>query len=60
MAESVDPEASSRMLIASAQMTATQLLAGVDPAVVDRMSQLFIAAALGRVVPLDADAETPA
>ena len=45
--ESVDPEASARMLIASAQMTATQLLAGVDPKTVERMSQLFIAAALG-------------
>ena len=51
--ESVDPETSARMLIASAQMTATQLLAGVQPEMVDRMSQLFIAAALGQVTTTD-------
>ena len=46
---SVDPETSARMLIASAQMTAQQRLAGVDPAMVDRMAMLFIDAALGRL-----------
>ncbi len=44
----VDPETSARMLIASAQMTAQQRLAGADPAMVDRMAALFIDAALGR------------
>ena len=52
--ENVDPETSSRMLIASAHMTATQRLAGVDPEVVDRMALLFIDAALGRVLPAGA------
>jgi TetR/AcrR family hemagglutinin/protease transcriptional regulator len=50
---SVDPETSARMLIASAQMTAQQRLAGVDPAMVDRMALLFIDAALGRVLPFE-------
>ncbi len=49
VAASVDPETSARMLISSAQMTATQRLAGVDPEMVDRMAELFIDAALGRV-----------
>ena len=62
VAASVDPETSARMLIASAQMTAQQRLAGADPAMADRMALLFIDAALGRVLPADAPAprEEPA
>jgi TetR/AcrR family hemagglutinin/protease transcriptional regulator len=54
--QSVDPETSARMLIASAQMTAQQRLAGANPETVDRMALLFIDAALGRVLPPDAPA----
>ncbi len=56
VASSVDPETSARMLIASAQMTAQQRLAGADPAMADRMALLFIDAALGRVLPAGAPA----
>jgi TetR/AcrR family hemagglutinin/protease transcriptional regulator len=46
VSESVDPETSARMLIASAQMTAQQRLLGADSEMVDRMALLFIDAAL--------------
>jgi TetR/AcrR family hemagglutinin/protease transcriptional regulator len=46
VSESVDPETSARMLIASAQMTAQQRLLGADTEMVDRMALLFIDAAL--------------
>lgn len=45
----VDPETSARMLIGSAQMTAQLKLAGTDPARVDRIAELLIDAALGRL-----------
>ena len=51
---SVDPDTSSRMLIASAQMTAQLRLAGTDEAQVDRMADLLIDAALGRLTPAEA------
>jgi TetR/AcrR family hemagglutinin/protease transcriptional regulator len=46
---SVDPETSARMLIGSAQMTAQLKLLGTDPARVDRIAELLIDAALGRL-----------
>ncbi len=51
---SVDPDTSARMLIASAQMTAQLRLAGTDEAQVDRMADLLIDAALGRLTPAEA------
>lgn len=49
--ESVDPETSARMLIGSSQMTAQLLLTGTDPERVDRIAELLIDAALGRLSP---------
>lgn len=46
---SVDPETSARMLIGSSQMTAQLKLAGTDPERVDRIAELLIDAALGRL-----------
>jgi len=45
-----DPETSARMLIGSAQMTAQMKLTGADAAQVDRIAELVIDAALGRLV----------
>jgi TetR/AcrR family hemagglutinin/protease transcriptional regulator len=49
VSESIDPETSARMLIASAQMTAQQRLTGANAEQVERMAGLFIDAALGRM-----------
>jgi TetR/AcrR family hemagglutinin/protease transcriptional regulator len=46
----VDPETSARMLIGSAQMTAQMKLTGADPVQVDRIAEMIIDAALGRLV----------
>ena len=50
VAASVDPETSARMLIGSAQMTAQMKLTGADPEQVDRIAEMIIDAALGRLV----------
>lgn len=50
VAPSVDPETSARMLIASAQMTAQMKLTGAEPQQVDRIAEMIIDAALGRLV----------
>ena len=52
VAADVDPETSARMLIASAQMTAQMRLTGTDPAQVDRIAELLIDTALGRLAPV--------
>ncbi len=50
VAAGVDPETSARMLIGSAQMTAQMKLTGADPEQVDRIAEMIIDAALGRLI----------
>ncbi len=50
VAAEVDPETSARMLIGSAQMTAQMKLTGADPEQVDRIAEMIIDAALGRLI----------